>query len=50
MRISNLTKIIIYNVINKKVTDETSVVGPITEASLSSMSWYALGIKIIEKK
>ena len=29
--------------ISKKVSDETSVVGPITEASLSMMSWYALG-------
>lgn len=29
--------------INKKVSDENSVIGPIQESSLSSMSWYALG-------
>ena len=29
--------------VNKSVSDETSITGPITESSLSSMSWYALG-------
>jgi hypothetical protein len=29
--------------INKKVSDETSIKGPIEEASLSDMSWYFLG-------
>jgi hypothetical protein len=29
--------------ISKKVSDETSILGPIQESSLSSMSWYAMG-------
>jgi hypothetical protein len=29
--------------ISKKVSDENSVLGPIQESSLSSMSWYAIG-------
>ena len=36
--------------INKKVEDETSIQGPITEASLSDMNWYILagtGIDIL---
>ena len=30
-------------VINKKVEDQNSVLGPITTASIGSMNWYALG-------
>jgi hypothetical protein len=30
-------------VVNKKVKDENSVLGPIKESSLSSMAWYVLG-------
>ena len=30
-------------VVNKKVEDENSVLGPIKESSLSSMGWYVLG-------
>jgi hypothetical protein len=30
-------------VVNKKIKDENSVVGPITESSLNSMNWYVMG-------
>lgn len=30
-------------VVNKKVEDENSVLGPIQESSMSSMAWYVLG-------
>ena len=30
-------------VVNKKVKDENSVTGPITESSFSNMAWYVLG-------
>jgi hypothetical protein len=30
-------------VVNKKIKDETSVIGPITDANINSMNWYVLG-------
>jgi hypothetical protein len=30
-------------VVNKKVENETSFIGPVTESSLSSLNWYVLG-------